>query len=155
MSSYFKLEKELIFILDSDSRIKTITSGDTGGLDEYTQNIPAIAHIIINDSDPTDNLNTYSVLVQCIDIVVENDNPTTDKFKGNTNIQEVYNNMDNVINRMYRSLNRRASGTNINVVSKSPSTKILDTETNNRMAGWAANFQVEVPNLLMDVCQEV
>ena len=153
--SYFKLLTELKSILELDSRIKTITSDDVDDIDGYKQNIYSLAHIIIEDSNPTDNLSTYSVLVQCVDIVMENNNITTDKFKGNSNIQEVYNDMDNVINRMYGALSRRASGTNINVISKSPHTKILESQTDNRLAGWAASFQVEVPNLLMDVCEIV
>ena len=153
--SYFKLLTELKSILELDSRIKTITSDDVDDIDGYKQNIYSLAHIIIEDSNPTDNLSTYSVLVQCVDIVMENNNITTDKFKGNSNIQEVYNDMDNVINRMYGALSRRSSGTNINVISKSPHTKILESQTDNRLAGWAASFQVEVPNLLMDVCEIV
>lgn len=157
--AYFKLLTELKSILDSDSRIKTVLDNDVEGqlIDVYKQNIPALAHITISDFTPSEDaaVVTFSVLVQCIDIVTENNNLTTEKFKGNSNIQEVYSNMQNVITKMYNVLKKDVDGTNINILSVSPSSKILDGDTNNRLAGWATDFQVQVPNTDMDVCQVV
>lgn len=155
--SYFKLYKELINVLDADPRIKTILdeSVEDRNIDIQDRNIYALAYISISDSLTSDNLNTYSVSIQCVDAVVENNNHIDNKFVGNDNRQEVYNDMDNVITRMYKVLKRDAEGTKINIISISPSRKIYDNENDNRLAGWEAIFQVEVPNEIMNVCDPI
>lgn len=153
--SYFKLIESLKSVFESDARIKTITEGDIDDLDLYRQNIPAMAHIIISDGTIQDNLNVYNVLIQCVDIVSENNNITSEKFKGNDNRQEVYNDMDNVLRRAYLTFKRDAEQDNINVLGDASVTKILEETTENNLAGWAATFTVEVPNELMDVCAPI
>lgn len=114
-----------------------------------------MAHIIISDGTIQDNLNVYNVLIQCVDIVSENNNITSEKFKGNDNRQEVYNDMDNVLRRAYLTFKRDAEQDNINILGDASVTKILEETTENNLAGWAATFTVEVPNKLMDICQQI
>lgn len=151
--SYFKLIEALRLVFEADTRIKTITEGDIDDLDLYRQNIPAMAHIIVSDGTMKDNLNTYDVLIQCVDIVSENNNITSEKFKGNDNRQEVFNDMDNVLRRAYMTFKRDAVADNINVLGDASISKILEETTQNRLAGWAATFQVEVPNDLINICE--
>ena len=151
--SYFKLINSLRLVFEADDRIKTITEGDIDDLDLYRQNIPAMAHIIISDGVMSDNLNRYDVLIQCVDIVSENNNITSEKFKGNDNRQEVFNDMDNVLRRAYMTFKRDAIADNINVLGDASISKILEETTENRLAGWGATFQVEVPNALIDICE--
>ena len=150
--NYFKLINTLKEVLEEDSRIKTVTEGDIDNLDEWKQSIPGIAHIIVSGGTINDNLNVYDVLLQCVDRVDENNNPTTEKFKGNFNLQEVYNDMDDVIRRTFLKFRKRGEDDNITIVNGASFEKIDERETQNRMAGWSANFQVEVPNLIMDIC---
>ena len=98
--SYFKLINGIKDTLRTDFRIKTITEGYVDRVDEYKQNIAIMAHIIVDGGTVEENLNVYGVEVMVLDIVTENNNITVEKFLGNDNLQEVYNNTDNIINRI-------------------------------------------------------
>lgn len=153
--SYFKLINGLKDILFEDSRIKTVTEGDIDDFDQYKQNIPTLAHIIVSSGTTEDNLNIYSVLVQVTDIVVENNNITVDKFLGNDNRQEVFNDTDNIIRRFYLRFRQQATGLNMYIDGQPTFDKILEEETDNRLAGWSVTFDVGVPNELIEGCETV
>ena len=153
--SYFKLINGIKDLLQSDSRIKTVTEGDIDDIDAYKQNIPAMAHIIVNGGTVNDNLNVYNVVVSVLDIVDENNNITQEKFLGNDNLQEVYNSTDNIIRRFYMKFKKQAQGDNIYIDGQPSFDKVLDTETQNRIAGWDLTFSVGVPDLTIDSCQEI
>ena len=150
--SYFKLINGIKDILRTDARVTTITEGDIDDLDAYKQNIPVMAHIVVNSGTMEDNLNVYDVVVSVLDIVVENNNITIEKFIGNDNKQEVYELTDNIIRRMFMHFKRNSVGQDI-FISDNPSLqKVLDTETQNRLAGWEMSFNVGVPSSEIDVC---
>mgnify|MGYP003124787688 FL=1 len=150
--SYFKLINGIKDILRTDARVTTITEGDIDDLDAYKQNIPVMAHIVVNSGTMEDNINVYDVVVSVLDIVVENNNITVEKFLGNDNKQEVYELTDNIIRRMFMHFKRNSVGQDI-FISDNPSLqKVLDTETQNRLAGWEMSFSVGVPSSEIDVC---
>ena len=150
--SYFKLINGIKDILRTDARVITITEGDIDDLDAYKQNIPVMAHIVVNSGTMEDNLNVYDVVVSVLDIVVENNNITVEKFLGNDNKQEVYELTDNIIRRMFMYFKRNSVGQDV-FISDNPSfQKVLDTETQNRLAGWEISFSVGVPSSEIDVC---
>ena len=87
--SYFKLI-EALRLVEADTRIKTITER-INTLDLYSK---YQQWLIIVSNGTMKDLNVYDVLIQCVDIVSENNNITSEKFKGNDNRQEVFNDMD-------------------------------------------------------------
>lgn len=151
--SYFKLINGIKTLLQSDSRVKTVTEGDIDDLDVYKQNIPTLAHIVVSGGTTEDNLNVYDVVVSVLDIVTENNNQTVNKFKGNDNRQEVYNDTDNIIRRFYMKFRNQSEADNIYIVGQPSFDKVLEDETVNRLAGWDITFQVGVPSLNIDGCQ--
>lgn len=153
--SYFKLINGIHDLLKEDSRVKTVTEGDIDDLDAYRQNIPTIAHIVVNSGRDSDTLNIYDVVVSVLDIVSENNNITEEKFKGNDNRQEVYNSTDNIIRRFIMRFRKQAEADNIYIVDNPTFDKVLDDETQNRLAGWDLTFSVGVPNTEIDVCKTV
>jgi len=153
--SYFKLINGIKDLLDSDSRVKTITEGDIDDLDTYRQNIPTIAHIVVNGGSDLENLNTYNCEVLVLDIISENNNETEDKFKGNDNKQEVYNLTDNIIRRFVLLFKKQAEGKNIFLIGDPLYDRVIDDTTQNRLAGWEVSFTVGVPNNLIDVCEPI
>jgi hypothetical protein len=150
--SYFKLINGIKDILRTDARVITITEGEIDDLDAYRQNIPVMAHIVVSSGTVEDNFNVYNVVVSVLDIVVENNNLTEEKFLGNDNRQEVYELTDNILRRFYMFIKRNSIGDDI-YISDTPSfDKVLDTETQNRLAGWDLTFAVGVPDTNIDVC---
>lgn len=153
--SYFKLINGIKTVLQEDSRIKTVTEGDIDDFDQYKQNIPAMAHIVVDSADMLDNLNTFSVDINIVDAVVENNNLTIEKFIGNDNRQEVYNDIANVCRRVFQKLRKFSFGDNIYVQDGATLQKIYQFENDNRLVGWAISFIVEVPDLTIDICETV
>ena len=150
--SYFKLINGIKDILRTDARVKTITEGYTTDFDAYKQNITAMAHIIVDSGTVQENLNVYSVQLWIVDIVVENNNITVEKFLGNDNLQEVYELTDNIARRFYMKFVRDSEGNDIYLDSLPSFEKVEETETQNRLAGWLLSFDVGVPNPEIDVC---
>lgn len=153
--SYFKLIDGLKTILQEDSRVKTVTEGEIDDLDQYKQNIPALAHIIVENGVLNENLNQYNVDIYLIDYVTENNNITIEKFKSNSNRQEVYNDMINVARRVFRKLRTFSFGDKIYVQDAAAFDKIYQFENDNRLAGWRLSFVVEAPDLNIDICETV
>jgi len=150
--SYFKLINGIKDTLRTDARVITITEGDIDDLDAYRQNIPIMAHIVVNNGTIEENLNIYTVVVSVLDIVTENNNITQEKFLGNDNLQEVYNNTDNIIRRFFMLMRRNSIGESIYIDGQPTFDKVLDTETQNRLAGWDLTFNIGVPSPEIDVC---
>ncbi len=153
--SYFKLIDGINTLLKTDSRIKTITEGDIDDLDQFRQNIPTLAHIIVSGGTTEDNLNIYDVTVSVLDIVTENNNLTVEKFKGNDNRQEVYNDTDNIIRHFYMRFRKQSESDNLFISGQPTFEKVLEDSTVNRLAGWDLSFQVGVPDLNINSCQVV
>ena len=151
--SYFKLIDGVRVLLEADSRVKTITEGDVDDIDLYKQNIPTMAHIIVNSGTVEDNLNVYTLVLSVLDIVTENNNQTIEKFKGNDNRQNVYTTTDNIIRHFFMRFRKQAEGDNIFILGTPTFTKVLEESTSNRLAGWDLNFQVGVPSLIIDSCE--
>ena len=150
--SYFKLINGIKDTLRTDARVITITEGYVDRVDEYKQNIPIMAHIIVDGGTVEDNLNVYGVEVMVLDIVSENNNITVEKFLGNDNLQEVYNNTDNIIRRFFMLMRRNAEGESIYIDGQPTFEKVEEEETQNRLAGWRLSFNVGVPSSEIDVC---
>ena len=150
--SYFKLINGIKEIFEGDGRVNTITEGYVTDFDAYKQNISPMAHIVIDNGTIEENLNFYSVEVMVVDIVVENNNPTIEKFIGNDNHQEVYNNMDNIARRFFMIFKKNSVGQDIFIEGSPTIDKIEETETENRLAGWRISFNVGVPSEEIDIC---
>ena len=150
--SYFKLINGIKDTLRTDARVITITEGDIDDLDAYRQNIPIMAHIVVNNGTIEENLNIYTVVVSVLDIVTENNNITQEKFLGNDNLQEVYNNTDNIIRRFFMLMRRNAEGQSIYIDGQPTFEKVEEEETQNRLAGWRLSFNIGVPSPEIDVC---
>ena len=150
--SYFKLIRGIKKILDDDGRVNTITEGYVTDFDAYKQNISPMAHITVDNGTIDENLNFYSVEVMIVDIVVENNNQTKEKFIGNDNHQEVFNNTDNIARRMFMIFKRDAVAQDIFIQGTPAIDKIEETETQNRLAGWRLSFDVGVPTPEIDIC---
>ena len=111
-----------------------------------------MAHIIVDGGTVEDNLNVYGVEVMVLDIVSENNNITVEKFLGNDNLQEVYNNTDNIIRRFFMLMRRNAEGQSIYIDGQPTFEKVEEEETQNRLAGWRLSFNIGVPSPEIDVC---
>ena len=156
MITYYNLLDTLKTQLLEDPQCNSVTEGSIWEIDLSKQTIAPYAHIQVNNASITERTNIFNITVFCMDIVDKSKEATTDKFKGNDNEQDVLNTQFAVATRILE-LMRRGDLRNDNFALLEGSTPSLESFTErfeNFWAGWAATFDVEVPNE-MTICGTV
>ena len=148
--SYYKVLKTWKDCFDSDQFINTVTEGDIDELDLSNKNIFGLAHIIIDGGNESQNLTTWNVKLQCVDIVTQTGKVSTSKFIGDNNEQDAYNTMHNVLRRAFLKFVRDTQDLGVIVNDNAGFTKIQDFE--NRIVGWELDLVVQVPDLEIAIC---
>lgn len=153
MITYYNLLDTIKTQLLEDPQCNSVTEGSIYEIDLSKQTIAPYAHIQVNNATVTERTNVFNVTVFCMDIVDKSKEATVDKFKGNDNEQDVLNTQFAVATRVLE-LMRRGDLRNDNFALLEGSTPSLESFTErfeNFWAGWAATFDVEVPNE-MTIC---
>lgn len=156
MITYYNLLDTIKTQLLEDPQCNSVTEGSIWEIDLSKQTIMPYAHIQVNSASITERTNIFNITVFCMDIVDKSKEPTTDKFKGNDNEQDVLNTQFAVATRLLE-LMRRGDLRNDNFAladGTSPSLEAFTERFENFFAGWAATFDVEVPNE-MTICGTV
>ena len=156
MITYYNLLDTIKTQLLEDPQCNSVTEGSIYEIDLAKQTIMPYAHIQVNSASITERTNIFNVTVFCMDIVDKSKEETTDKFKGNDNEQDVLNTQFAVATRLLE-LMRRGDLRNDNFAladGSSPSLESFTERFENFYAGWAATFDVEVPNE-MTICGTV
>tara|TARA_R100000278_G_scaffold54029_1_gene45100 strand:- start:378 stop:2249 length:1872 start_codon:yes stop_codon:yes gene_type:complete len=156
MITYYNLLDTIKTQLLEDPQCNSVTEGSIWEIDLAKQTIMPYAHIQVNSASITERTNIFNVTVFCMDIVDKSKEETTDKFKGNDNEQDVLNTQFAVATRLLE-LMRRGDLRNDNFAlleGSSPSLESFTERFENFYAGWAATFDVEVPNE-MTICGTV
>jgi hypothetical protein len=156
MITYYNLLDTIKTQLLEDPQCNSVTEGSIWEIDLSKQTIMPYAHIQVNSVTVTDQTNVINVTVFCMDIVDKSKEPATDEFKGNDNEQDVLNTQYAVATRLLE-LMRRGDLRNDNFAladGSQPSLESFTERFENFYAGWAATFDVEVPND-MTICGTV
>tara|TARA_Y100001938_G_scaffold95296_1_gene130495 strand:- start:5696 stop:7567 length:1872 start_codon:yes stop_codon:yes gene_type:complete len=156
MITYYNLLDTIKTQLLEDPQCNSVTEGSIWEIDLSKQTIMPYAHIQVNSASITERTNIFNITVFCMDIVDKSKEATTDKFKGNDNEQDVLNTQFSVATRLLE-LMRRGDLRNDNFAladGTSPSLEAFTERFENFFAGWAATFDVEVPNE-MTICGTV
>tara|TARA_Y100001972_G_scaffold90508_1_gene110809 strand:+ start:1040 stop:3016 length:1977 start_codon:yes stop_codon:yes gene_type:complete len=156
MITYYNLLDTIKTQLLEDPQCNSVTEGSIYEIDLAKQTIMPYAHIQVNSASITERTNIFNVTVFCMDIVDKSKEETTDKFKKNDNTQDVLNTQFAVATRLLE-LMRRGDLRNDNFAladGSSPSLESFTERFENFYAGWAATFDVEVPNE-MTICGTV
>ena len=156
MITYYNLLDTIKTQLLEDPQCNSVTEGSIWEIDLAKQTIMPYAHIQVNSASITERTNIFNVTVFCMDIVDKSKEETTDEFKGNDNTQDVLNTQFAVATRLLE-LMRRGDLRNDNFAladGSSPSLESFTERFENFYAGWAATFDVEVPNE-MTICGTV
>jgi len=156
MITYYNLLDTLKTQLLEDPQCNAVTEGSIWEIDLAKQTIMPYAHIQVNSATVTERTNIFNITVFCMDIVDKSKEPTTDKFVGNDNEQDVLNTQFAVATRILE-LMRRGDLRNDNFAladGSQPSLESFTERFENFYAGWAATFDVEVPNE-MTICGTV
>ena len=129
-----------------DDNVNTVTTGDITKVDLSKQTIFPLSHIIINQSTIEEQVIRFNIPVLSMDVVDMSKEEVKDVFRGNDNEQDVLNTQLAVINKLTQVLGRGTLYTDQYQLDGTVSCEPFYDRFENEMAGWAATFDVLIPN---------
>lgn len=136
------IEEQLLL----DDNVNTVTTGDITKVDLSKQTIFPLSHIIINQSTIEEQVIRFNISVLSMDVVDMSKEEVKDVFRGNDNEQDVLNTQLAVINKLTQVLGRGTLYTDQYQLDGTVSCEPFYDRFENEMAGWAATFDVLIPN---------
>ena len=146
MNSFYDLTKKIKDTLKAEPFVNTVTYGSLDDIDLNKQTIFPLSHIIVNNAVVGENTVAYNISVLSMDIVDESKEEVTDNFVGNNNEQDVLNTQLAVQNRLIALLQRGDLYRDKYQVEGDVTCEPFVDRFENKLAGWAATFDVIVPN---------
>ncbi len=135
----------------NDVNVNTVTTGDIYDIDLSKQSIFPLSHIIINNVSTQEQTLTFNISVLAMDIVDESKEATTDIFRGNNNEQDILNTQLAVLNKIVMILRKGVLYSDQYQLDGDANLEPFYERFENRLAGWAATFDVFVRNDI-DIC---
>ena len=151
MTGFYNVTKKLKDALNAEPFVNTVSYGSLDDIDLNKQTIFPLSHIIVNNCDVESNTMRFNISILAMDIVDESKEDVTDIFVGNDNEQDVLNTQLEVINRVVSILQRGELYTDLFQVDGAVGCEPFVDRFKNKLAGWAATFDVLVKND-MTVC---
>ena len=151
MTGFYNVTKIIKDALNAEPFVNTVSYGSLDDVDLNKQTIFPLSHIIVNNCNVVSNTMTFNISILAMDIVDESKDEVTDIFVGNDNEQDVLNTQLEVINRVVAILQRGDLYTDLFQVDGAVGCEPFVDRFENKLAGWAATFDVLVQND-MTVC---
>ena len=151
MTGFYNVTKKLKDALAAEPFVNTVSFGSLDDVDLNKQTIFPLSHMIVNSCDVTTNTMTFNISILAMDIVDESKDVVTDIFVGNDNEQDVLNTQLEVLNRVIAILQRGDLYTDLFQIAGAVNCEPFVDRFENKLAGWAASFDVLVQNE-MTVC---
>jgi len=151
MTGFYNVTKKIKDALNAEPFVNTVSYGSLDDIDLNKQTIFPLSHIIVNNCNVASNTMTFNISILAMDIVDESKDEVTDIFVGNDNEQDVLNTQLEVINRVVSILQRGDLYTDLFQVDGAVGCEPFVDRFENKLAGWAATFDVLVKND-MTVC---
>jgi hypothetical protein len=146
MKGFYNVTKELKTALAAEPFVNTVTFGSLDDVDLNKQTIFPLSHIIVNNTTVGTKTLTFNISILAMDIVDISKAETTDIFVGNDNEQDVLNTQLGLLTRIINILQRGDLYTNLYQVQGDVSCEPFVDRFENKLAGWAATFDVVVQN---------
>lgn len=154
MNGYFELLNVIKTSLDNGNVINTVLTSDTvDGFDLDKKNVYPVAMIDVDTGVFTMPATNYNVVVSVLDIADISNNQITNKFLGNSNKIDIYNNLHGVLRRLYNEIKEDKYTKDFNIIGE-PSLQKIERGTN-LAYGWELTFIVEVPDDVISICDNV
>ena len=151
MTGFYNITKKIKDALNAEPFVNTVSYGSLDDVDLNKQTIFPLSHVIVNNCNVASNTMTFNISILAMDIVDESKDEVTDIFVGNDNEQDVLNTQLEVINRVVSILQRGDLYTDLFQVDGAVGCEPFVDRFENKLAGWAATFDVLVKND-MTVC---
>lgn len=132
--------------LEASPFCNTVTYGDISRIDLSKRTIFPLSHFIVDSVGYGTNVLRYSVSLLCMDIVDESKDDVIDLFVGNNNEHDVFNTQQNVIIGVLDALSNGDLYDTLYQLNGEPSIEPFVDRFENRLAGWAVTFDINVIN---------
>ena len=146
MKGFYNLTDKLKDALLAEPFVNTVTFGSLDDVDLNKQTIFPLSHIIVNNTTVGSKTLTFNVSILAMDIVDISKEATTDIFVGNDNEQDVLNTQLALLTRIINTLQRGDLYTELYQVEGNVNCEPFVDRFENKLAGWAATFDVLVQN---------
>jgi hypothetical protein len=146
MKGFYNLTDKLKDALIAEPFVNTVTFGSLDDVDLNKQTIFPLSHIIVNNTTVGSKTITFNVSILAMDIVDISKAETTDIFVGNDNEQDVLNTQLALLTRIINILQRGDLYTELYQVQGDVSCEPFVDRFENKLAGWAATFDVVIQN---------
>ena len=151
MTGIYNVKDKIKDSLNAEPFVNTVTYGSLDDVDLNKQTIFPLSHLIVNNCTVGTNTLTFNISILAMDVVDESKEEVTDDFVGNDNEQDVLNTQLAIINRVIALLQRGDLYSDKYQVEGTVSCEPFVDRFENKLAGWAATFDVLVQND-MTVC---
>ena len=132
--------------LQAEPFINTVTFGSLNDVDLDRQSIFPLSHLTINSTSVATNVFRFNMSILVMDIVDISKEETTDKFTGNDNEQDVLNTTLAVLTRVLNIMQKGDLYSQKYQIEDVVSCEPFVDRFENKLAGWAATFDVVVQN---------
>lgn len=132
--------------LQAEPFINTVTFGSLNDVDLDKQSIFPLSHLTINSTSVATNVLRFNMSILVMDIVDISKEETTDKFTGNDNEQDVLNTTLAVLTRVLNIMQKGDLYSQKYQIEDVVSCEPFVDRFENKLAGWAATFDVVVQN---------
>ena len=151
MKGFYNVTEQLKTALAAEPFCNTVSFGNIDDIDLKKQTIFPLSHIIVNNATIGTNTILFNISILSMDIVDISKEEVTDVFVGNDNEQDVLNTQLALQSRVLNQLQRGELYTNLYQIEGDISCEPFVDRFENKLAGWAATFDVLVQND-MTVC---
>jgi len=145
MTGFYDLTDKIKDTLQAEPFVNTVSYGSLDDIDLNKQTIFPLSHIIVNNVVVGTQTMRFNISVLSMDVVDESKNEA-DNFVGNDNEQDVLNTQLAVQNRLLALLQRGELYTDKYQVEGEVTCEPFVDRFENKLAGWAATFDVLIPN---------
>jgi hypothetical protein len=146
MKGFYNVTDKLKDTLIAEPFVNTVTFGSLDDVDLNKQTIFPLSHIIVNNTTVGTKTLTFNISILSMDIVDISKDEITDIFVGNDNEQDVLNTQLALQTRVINTLQRGDLYTDLYQVEGDVSCEPFVDRFENKLAGWAATFDVVVQN---------
>ena len=146
MKQVYNITKKIKDALIAEPFINNVTFGSLNDVDLDKQTIFPLGHININTTNIETNVLRFNLSVLVMDIVDISKDETTDNFVGNDNEQDVLNTKLATLTRVVNIMQRGSLYKEKYQIESSVSCEPFVDRFENKLAGWAATFEVIVQN---------
>jgi hypothetical protein len=146
MKGFYNVTDKLKDALIAEPFVNTVTFGSLDDVDLNKQTIFPLSHIIVNNTTVGTKTLTFNISILSMDIVDISKDEVEDVFVGNDNEQDVLNTQLALQTRVINTLQRGDLYTDLYQVEGDVSCEPFVDRFENKLAGWAATFDVVVQN---------